>query len=326
MPELPEVEHVRRSLVPALVGASIQRVELRRRDIVRGGDYPQSTTSKHPSKLLLKGDRITSLERHGKNLVIVGESGRVICVHLGMSGQMLWRALGAATHATKENRRATGEIRSPVGARLNGHQLTHAHCVWAVHLRHGKLRQRGGHLIFRDPRRFGGLWLYESLESLCKHRLAKLGPDALTISPAGLREALCGKKTSIKSALLDQRVLAGVGNIYADEALFASRIHPRRKAGSLSHEEVAALARAIRNVLKRAIKAGGSTIRTYVDSTGSEGAFANYLKVYGRGGMACTCCRKLLRQLTVAQRTTVCCEQCQPYKRTGSRTAKRGGR
>ena len=190
MPELPEIDHLRRTLEPALLGSVVRRVSLTRPDIVRCSlsrtRRPEARV--RPSSLLM-GQQIERLHRHGKELAIVSRGGASVCVHLGMSGQ-LWHC--------------------PPGERLR--RRDHVHCVW--HLDNGAGSR--GRLVFRDPRRFGGLWCYASLADLTEVRWSRLGPDALRIDTRSLRKLLARVRRSIKATLLDQGVVAGIGNIYAD--------------------------------------------------------------------------------------------------------------
>ena len=285
MPELPEIDHLRRSLEPVLLGSVVRRVSLTRPDIVRFG---LSRTRRPEARVrrnsLLTGERIERLVRHGKELAIVSRGGASVCVHLGMSGQ-LWHC--------------------PPGERLR--RRDHVHCVW--HLVNGKGNH--GRLVFRDPRRFGGLWCYESLDDLTAVRWSRLGPDALRIDVRILRKALAGTRRSIKATLLDQHVIAGIGNIYADEILFAAGIHPQSAASGLPPDRYHLLANEIRRVLAAAVGRGGSTIRDYVDGTGAAGSYALQHRVYGRAGLPCTACGRVLLGITEAQRSTVLCPDCQ---------------
>ena len=277
MPELPEVENIRRSLERLIVGRTVQRIRIGRADVVRRHDSFLSI-----SRALLQGGRITQIRRRGKQLAITCDDGRSICVHLGMSGQL--RVLG------------TGE-RLP--------DATHVHIAW-------QLVQGGGRLIFRDPRRFGGVWTFGSFDELKAERWGSLGPDALALRAATLKRALAGSTRPIKAALLDQSLVAGVGNIYADESLFRARVLPSRPSLSLDDAELARLATSIRSILRVAIGAGGSTLRNYINPTGGRGSFVDDLAaVYGRGGQPCTICGQPLQCEAIAQRTTVWCARCQ---------------
>jgi len=219
-------------------------------------------------------------------MAITAADGRTLCVHLGMTGQVIYRPLGTPLAKTD-----------------------HVHAAWELQTKRG-----AGVLVFRDPRRFGGLWTFPTLESLRASRWSNLGPDGLVVTGEDLRAGLEGSVRAVKAALLDQEVVAGVGNIYADEALFATGIHPARPARSLKADEVTRLADAIRAILQRAVDAGGSTLRDYVDSDGNPGSAQQLHLVYGRGGEPCTRCGRTLTQTTLAQRTTVHCPNCQPRR------------
>lgn len=295
MPELPEVESIRLSLVPKLVGRTVTEVVLHRRDVLVApgdpfGGFARQRGSKKvkPARVrkaeLLEGAVVTGIERRGKQLAVVGESaelGRAVAlgIQLGMSGQLFHRAAGQ---------------RVP--------QASHVHAEWRLN--------DGARLVFRDPRRFGGLRVFSSAEDLAAHWVA-LGPDALTIDAAALAKGLAGTERAIKAVLLDQGVIAGIGNIYADEALFVSGIPPSRVAASLTPAQTEALAAAMRTVLAAAISAGGSTLRDYVDADGNPGSYKASHQVYGRGGKACARCGRALSEGTLAQRTTVWCAHCQ---------------
>jgi formamidopyrimidine-DNA glycosylase len=283
MPELPEVESLRRSLEPHLLGRTVASAALRRRDICES--YRAGRRTRTTPADLLEGVTIERLLRHGKQLAIIADSGAVLCVHLGMSGQLLFSPS------------------PPRGGPERGRPTSHIHALWTL--------QPTGHLYFRDPRRFGGLWTFDSLKALQDHRWSSLGPDALTITQKQLQSALEGSRRAIKAALLDQEALAGVGNIYADEALFLARIRPGRRVANLKASEVAALAEAIRTVLTRSIASGGSTLRDYRDANGQPGSTQQTLAVYGRAGQNCTRCLTMLKHAQIAQRTTVWCPACQ---------------
>ncbi len=286
MPELPEVEHLKRTLEPALVGARVERVHVYRTDVLRrAADGPgRSGLKRRPSgAALLQSSTIVDLKRHGKQLAIVSDSGAAVCVHLGMSGQLRYVPAGDVLTRTD-----------------------HVHCQWSL-----KRSGAQGELLFRDPRRFGGVWMASSLAELEERCWSVMGPDALTISAAAMQAALKRTQRSVKAALLDQHVLAGVGNIYADESLFDARINPQVQASTLSAARVQRLHVALVSVLRSAVDSGGSTLRDYVDSTGAKGSFALKHNVYGRAGSECTRCGGKLVQIVVAQRTTVYCARCQ---------------
>ncbi len=280
MPELPEVETVRRGLTRSIVGRRVVGARLLRCDVLHTG-----APSGHAA--LLGGSTIVEVLRRGKHLAIVADDGRALGVHLGMTGQLLVAPVG-----------------KPPTAR------DHVHARWVF--------DDDSTLLFRDPRRFGGLWSYATLDALRVERWAGLGPDALRVSARQIALVLAGARRAVKAALLDQGVLAGVGNIYADEALFRAGIHPCRVAASLSTTEAGCLAESIRRVLREAVRAGGSTVRDYAGSDGSPGRQQERHLVYGRGGQPCVRCGTPLVTLVVAQRTTVACERCQRLPRSYS--------
>jgi formamidopyrimidine-DNA glycosylase len=278
MPELPEVETVRRSAERFLVGRRVVSVRLSRRDIVTGDAG---------RKALLDGARIVSVARHGKNLGIVSDDGRALGVHLGMTGQLLCLPSG-----------------------MRAKQTDHVHAQWRLE---GESDDgvRAVRLLFRDPRRFGGLETFESVGAMHERSWGRLGPDAASVTGEQLVAALGRSVRAVKAGLLDQAAVAGVGNIYADESLFAARIHPCRSCAGLSIEEWDRLAAEVRRVLAEAIAAGGSTLRDYRDAAGGSGWFQTKHLVYGRSGQACVVCGGPLERLSVAQRTTVACPVCQ---------------
>ncbi|MBL8746300.1 MAG: bifunctional DNA-formamidopyrimidine glycosylase/DNA-(apurinic or apyrimidinic site) lyase [Phycisphaerae bacterium] len=291
MPELPEVETIRRTLAPDLIGRRVVAVTLHRQDIVTGAAR---------SADLLVNHFITSLERRGKQLAIIAAPraatphahapSRPLVIHLGMTGQLLF---------LNPNQQPT--------------QADHIHAQWTLTDKRGRIT---GTLLFRDPRRFGGLFTYRSLDAL-NLVWSSLGPDALEPPPHDHPSLarLWRSRRAIKAALLDQSCLAGVGNIYADESLHAARIHPARSAATLTPDERAAILNAIRAILARSIAAGGSTLRDYKDSSGRDGAFQSHHRVYGRGGQPCLECLRPLTSKTLGQRTTVWCQVCQPRRR-----------
>lgn len=304
MPELPEVETIRRALTPLLVGRRIAEALLIRRDVLvmptdpaggfsrqrgRGGKEQTQPAPITPADLLDKHS-VTELRRRGKQLAIIAEHRqrhRALIVQLGMSGQLL-----AVPSKPKTDQPTVS---------------THVHARWKL--------DDGLELLFRDPRRFGGLRVFPDAAALDTHWL-DLGPDGLDLDAAALWERLEHTRRPIKAALLDQAVVAGVGNIYADESLFIAGIHPTRRADTLRPQEGEALAAAIRRVLAQAVDAGGSTLRDYITPGGEPGGYQMKHQVYGRGGKPCMVCGKPLKTATAAGRTTVWCASCQPTARS----------
>ena len=275
MPELPEVETIRRTLATAVAGRKVRRVRVFRRDVIQG-----------PKRLvdLLHGARIVRIDRHGKQLALHGIAGNqtpCLCIHLGMSGSLRFLPAGQSRAAAPRR---------------------HVHLSW--HLDHGRF-------LFCDPRRFGGVWSFSSASELWQQRWRHLGPDALHIKPRHLFNSLQQTKRRIKAALLDQHVVAGLGNIYVDELLFASRIHPLTACPAISKQQIIGLIRRLRRLLDRAITNGGSTLRNYVDADGEAGWFQKWHRVYGRAGQPCYVCGTILTAITVSARTTVFCPHCQ---------------
>jgi len=276
MPELPEVENVRLGVINAIGQKTITGVSISRADVVQGSAGPTA---------LLKGCQISQIKRLGKQLALIGQRGKrqpCVCIHLGMTGSLRFYPSGEPVLTDK-----------------------HAHIVWRIN---------GGKLVFRDPRRFGGLWTFESDDELWAQRWSKLGQDALKTTPTGLYEKLSHTRRSLKGSLLDQSVVAGLGNIYVDELLFLSGLNPLEQADTLNKEETRRLVCKMRALLGRAIRSGGSTIRDYADSEGRPGGFQFKHQVYGRSGEPCRICDTTLTAIQVAGRTTVYCNKCQPMR------------
>ncbi|MEM1446378.1 MAG: bifunctional DNA-formamidopyrimidine glycosylase/DNA-(apurinic or apyrimidinic site) lyase [Planctomycetota bacterium] len=275
MPELPEVETVRRTVAAATAGKCVVGGTLMRADVWNGDGSWKAIASAWVGKRL--GDPI----RAGKQLALLTEDGAeqpVVCVHLGMSGRLCVYRSGDALPK---------------------------HTHWRLDF------EDGSTLAFTDPRRFGGLWGYPSLAELQTRRWSGLGPDATTIGPAALHRGLGNTRRALKAALLDQNVVAGLGNIYVDELLFATRLSPWTPGNRITRKDCERLVRAMRTLLGRAIAAGGTTLRDYVDADGQAGSFALKHRAYGRGGLKCTRCRAVMSTGLLAQRTTVWCERCQ---------------
>ncbi len=273
MPELPEVECVRRSLT-RIVGRRVVQASLLRRDIATWAEdrENQSTWVGLPPK-----STVIALHRHGKQLAIETRRGETLVTHLGMSGQLLLDE-------------------TPVSR-------THTHAQWTF--------DDGSTLSFRDPRRFGVLWSAPTMTVVRDKLWSRLGPDALEIIAPVILKASRESARAIKAILLDQQIVAGIGNIYADESLFAAGIRPTRLS-TLTNTESHRLATAIFRTLTAAIEHGGSTLRDYVNAIGSAGVAQHTHKVYGRAGKPCVNCTRELSQTIIAQRTTVFCRRCQP--------------
>ncbi len=275
MPELPEVETVCRGLRIRVCGYTVDRVVIRRSGLRR--PFPADLAGQ------VSGARIVAVRRRGKYGILVLDAAPAILFHLGMSGRFLLESPPYPLPGPHDHMAL--ELVSPDGARCR--------------------------LTFRDPRRFGLLDL-AAAGAIERHpRLRNLGPEPLDITGPALRTVLRNRTAAIKTALLDQRTLAGVGNIYACEALFRSRISPRRRAGSIGPRRADTLAAAIRAVLADAIRAGGSTLRDHAQIGGDEGWFQRRLEVYGRAGDACVACGRPVRCFRQGGRSTFHCPACQ---------------
>jgi len=287
MPELPEVETVRRGLAEVMEGRRVERVEVRRHDlrIPVPEDFDQR----------LQGRTLEKLGRRAKYLVGEFDDGTVLLAHLGMSGRMIIETPDDA-------------VREPGGfAHDPGNHAKHEHIVFHV--------GNGTVIRYSDPRRFGLMTLTDR-ESFADHKLiGHLGPEPTgeDFTGAVLAARLLGKQTPIKAALLDQRVVAGVGNIYACEALYAAGISPRRQAATVQGRRADRLAKAIRDVLGEAIAAGGSSLRDHVAPTGELGYFQHSFKVYGRTGEPCPgCdCGQSVQRIVQSGRSTFYCAKRQ---------------
>jgi formamidopyrimidine-DNA glycosylase len=253
MPELPEVETVLRGIEPHLIGNQIKEVQINRPDLRI--PFPPDL------KEILSGQRVTRLERRAKYILIHLKNGKALVVHLGMSGKLSVQPRGH-----------------------NAPQEKHDHLVLML--------QDGKNIVYNDPRRFGMIFLVESDNQAGHPAFALLGPEPFgkEFTPVYLKEKFSAKKTSIKQALLDQRIVAGLGNIYVCEALYYAGIDPRKEAGKISLPKLALLVSAVQAVLKKAIKAGGSTLKDYRTADGALGYFQHSFAVYDKAHLPCGQC------------------------------------
>lgn len=292
MPELPEVETVRRGLQPVMEGARIIKAEVRRADlrVPFQGDFASR----------LQGQTVTGLGRRAKYLLADLVSGDVLLMHLGMSGS--FRVVGA------DREKTPGKFHHP-----RGNNTSHDHVVFHM--------SSGADVVFNDPRRFG-LMKVIARKALDQEPLLRgLGPEPLgnEFDAAMLARACADKKTSLKAALLDQRVVAGLGNIYVCEALYRAHLSPRRPAATLATrkgeptDHARRLVAAIHAVLNEAIKAGGSSLRDHRQTTGELGYFQHSFRVYDREGEKCPSpgCTGTVRRFTQNGRSTFWCPKCQ---------------
>ena len=284
MPELPEVETIRRGLQPLVEGGRILSVEMARPDL--RFPFPAGLAS-------ISGTSIETLGRRAKYLLFNLSDGRVLLSHLGMTGA--WRV----------DRTAPAE---PTRLRQTTRAAVHDHLVIGFE-RHGE----SARLVYNDPRRFGFVSLATGLEAAPE--LAGLGPEPLGngFSPEHMVAACAGRAAPIKTVLLDQRVIAGLGNIYVCEALWRAGIAPTAPAGTLTYARIATLVIAIRTVLDDAIAAGGSTLRDFIDAEGATGYFQHSFDVYGRAGEPCRRpgCGGTVIRLVQSGRSSFYCPECQ---------------
>ncbi|WP_092172731.1 bifunctional DNA-formamidopyrimidine glycosylase/DNA-(apurinic or apyrimidinic site) lyase [Bosea sp. OK403] len=296
MPELPEVETVRRGLEPAMLGQVFARVEQNRPDL----RFPL------PDRFIerLTGRRVEALSRRAKYLIVDLDDGQALIMHLGMSGRFVVEAPG--TPPTEP------------GAYYNeiGRHLQHDHVVF--HL------GSGARVTYNDVRRFGFMDLVPRADLAASRHFAGMGIEPLgnELSGETLAKLFAGKFAPLKAALLDQRLVAGLGNIYVCEALFRAGLHPEAEAGSIAtatgrpRPAAHALAQIIREVLEEAITSGGSTLRDFAHADGSLGYFQHRFRVYDREGQPCVTpgCGSVVKRLVQSGRSTFYCESCQPQR------------
>lgn len=285
MPELPEVETVRRGLAPVLEGHRLSRVETRRPDL--RFPFPEGFVQR------LAGARVTALRRRAKYLLADLDRGETLIAHLGMSGRF----------------RIEGEGGGSPGRfhRVAGDDTKHDHVVFET--------ETGGRIVYHDPRRFGFMGLASTDDLEQQPWFAGMGPEPLSdaFGAGRLAEAFRDRRQGPKTLLLDQRTVAGLGNIYVCEALHEARISPFRPAGRVSRPRLEALAGAVRGVLERAIAAGGSTLRDFSAADGALGYFQHSFRAYDREGETCpnAGCGGVIRRRVQAGRSTFWCPACQ---------------
>ncbi|OSQ46110.1 bifunctional DNA-formamidopyrimidine glycosylase/DNA-(apurinic or apyrimidinic site) lyase [Marivita geojedonensis] len=282
MPELPEVETVRRGLIPAMEGQIIAKATVNRPDL--RWPFPSNMAER------LTGKRVLRLRRRSKYILVDLDSDETALIHLGMSGRML----------------VSGD---PLGQFVHDHPAPEKHDHVVLDM------ANGARITFNDPRRFGAMDLFETGSGDAHPLLAPLGPEPLgnTFDENYLIAALADRNTPMKSALLDQKTIAGLGNIYVCEALFRSKIHPTRPARRVSKERISRLVPIIRDVLTDAIEAGGSSLRDFRQTDGELGYFQHSFDVYGREGEPCRSsgCASMIRRIVQSGRSTFYCPTCQ---------------
>ncbi len=290
MPELPEVETTRRRIAPLLVGRTIDAV------LTTAPSY-FFLTPPAALRTALGGRRVLRLARQGKYLVADFDDESRLLLHLGMTGQLF---SGAVTSPRLLRASERGILAPEAQQRFEPDQHTHLRL---------RFRDEGPEVFFRDARKFGKVqWLPKGASS---ERLDRLGIDALDATGELLFAASRRRSVAVKNLLLDQSVLAGTGNIYADEALFGAGVRPTRRAGRVTRIECDRIADALRRVLLRSIETGGSSISDYIAPDGADGAYQDERRVYARTGEPCLACGTAVKRIVLGQRSAHYCPGCQ---------------
>lgn len=298
MPELPEVENLRLGLEKSILGQKILNVKVAKPKLVSG-----KGTLRSPSKIKLsefenelKGEKFVKVERRAKNLIFKLTHGKIILVHLKMTGQFVYKP------SSGKNKIIGGH---PIEISEKTLPNKHSHIIFTLNK---------GVLYYNDTRMFGYVLYYKNEKSFAKEEhFEKLGlePFDKNFTVMYFANTLKKKTGKIKTVLMNQDVVTGVGNIYADESLFESGIDPRRKASSLKISEIKKLHNRIVTIMKKAIKAGGSSVATYRLLDNSRGNYAREHKVYGKAGKLCINCKTPLKRILINTRSTVFCPTCQ---------------
>ncbi len=289
MPELPEIETIKNGLLLKVVGEPILKVVVNNESVIKN--------SKKDFIKMLKDGEIASITRRGKMLIFdirkekKSATENFLLARLGMTGRLV--------HFGKEDALWGGY------SFKNKKSFSHKHCHIILSF------QDGGVLLFCDMRRFGYMEIVNKDE--LERKFGSFGPEPLStdFTLRVFQKIVAAKKTNIKALLMNQKYIAGIGNIYADEILFEAKINPRRIAGSLSEDEVEAIYKAIKKILRKAVTNRGTTFSDYVDVEGNGGGFQKYLKVYGREGEKCAGCEGRVQKVRLAGRGTHFCPRCQ---------------
>jgi formamidopyrimidine-DNA glycosylase len=288
MPELPEVETIRRDLEQKIVGLKIVSVEVKDDKIGKTKNFAR----------VLVGNKIVEADRIGKLLIMHLADGKFLLIHLKMTGQLVYEdkeILAAGGHPFKE-----GDLLAEIGGRLPN-EYTRFILAFS-----GERK-----LYFNDTRRFGYVKIVNNNQLAEIKARFGIEPLRVNFTLANLKKVLSGRKVPIKSVLMDQQKIAGIGNIYASEILYAAKINPLRLASSLNDEEVGRVFEATEWILKKAVKHRGTTFSDYVDTNGQKGNFSKLLQVYEREGEKCSACGGSIKKLKIAGRSTYFCPKCQ---------------
>ncbi len=298
MPELPEVENLRLGLEKYILGQKITSVKVTKPKLVSGKGNVRIASSKKVQEFVsgLIGGRFIAVERRAKNLIFKLHNGKMLIAHLKMTGQFVYQ---------------DGKLANRV---LGGHPIEISESTLPNKHSHIIFKLSSGTLFFNDTRMFGYVLFYPSKKEFEKDNHFKnygVEPLSKDFSQKYLYDSLRNKKTKIKTLLMNQDIVTGIGNIYADESLFQAKINPQRSGESLTKDEVKLLHNKIVSILKRAIKVGGSSVATYRLVDNSRGNYAREHKVYGKAGKNCPVCNTKLRKVSIQSRTTIFCPKCQ---------------
>jgi formamidopyrimidine-DNA glycosylase len=298
MPELPEVENLRLGLEKNILGQKIVDVKVRKPKLVSGKGTIRTASRKKVEEFEkgLLGETFVEVNRRAKNLIFKFKSGKILLVHLKMSGQFVYKS-----------KKGKNEVTGGHPIEISEKELPNKHTHVIFYLNNGTL-------FYNDTRMFGYLLYYPTLkhfENEDHFKLIGLEPLDRKFTAKFLEESLKNKVGKIKAVLMNQEIVTGLGNIYADETLFASKIRPTRQANTLSKTEIENLYANIIRIIKRAIKVGGSSVATYRLLDDSQGNYAREHKVYGKAGKNCPICKSVLSKIEIQTRTTVFCPKCQ---------------
>lgn len=298
MPELPEVENLRLGLKKSILGQKILKVKVSKPKLVSGKGNTRTASIKKVKEFeqKLNGEIFKTIERRAKNLIFRMRSGKIILAHLKMSGQFVYKP--------KSGKKTI----------VGGHPIELSEKIIPNKHTHIIFELNKGTLYYNDTRMFGYLLYYPNEKEFEKeNHFISLGlePFDKNFTSQYFQEALKTKKGKIKSVLMDQKIVTGLGNIYADESLFEAKIRPDKSAFSLKKQEVIRLYSAILRIMHRAIQIGGSSVVTYRLLDNTWGNYAREHKVYGKAGKLCVRCKNTLKKIIIQNRTTVFCPQCQ---------------
>jgi formamidopyrimidine-DNA glycosylase len=296
MPELPEVESLRRSLLPYVKGQKIVNIHVKLAKLVSGKGTKRFNDAKKQKDFEegLKNLRILDIQRRAKNLIFFLEDNKKLLVHLKMTGQLVY----------KQNDQLV----------LGGHPIQLSESELPNKHTYITFKLEKGNLYYNDVRQFGYLLFYNNeKEMLQEHDFEKLGFEPLDMFDFEVfYKKMKQKKSCIKTVFLNQEVVAGLGNIYADEVCFDAGIRPTRKTDKISKKEYRKVYESIKKIISRAVELGGSSVSNYLLADGSKGNYAREHKVYNRSGKECLTCGNILKKTVISGRTTVYCPKCQP--------------